>query len=687
MAIIREHPGIVTDGRGGGSPAQVPPGARPGARATGHPSAPDRAPEDISKVRELIKRCEAALRPYEPKIHETLAFFDNEQYAEVFADGKLDFIETREGGTKPRHRPRLTRNRYTPAILKECAGLAGRIPVYEVTAATGDPSQRGSAKLSEKALLAQYEARDVKGLALDTLQYAHITGAGFTWPYWDAGVGGFIEDPQTGKQLRTGEIGAWVLHAGEVMWQPGREFYDSRIHIVRKAQHVDDIMARPDYRGPAQLKPNAMSATFEARRGEEARDLAMVYHVLERPSEQHPQGRWLQVCQNELIAEPRPYPREDDVCALEWIPYIRRRHRQLPIGLGELMLDIQRTYNRTINQIVSYKNLVLVPQVFAPVGSMRKQLDDTPGAIWEYRPIGGQRPEWREMPDLPVGLFRVLDQCIADWQEITGQNSLPAGLESGSGVQAVNERDQERRAVMVSHLARYYSGLGKQFLYLMQKHYTEDRLLSYRGRFGIESIADFRGTKLHLGEVRVAEGSVAPRTRAAQQAIIMNLVDRGLVPHEKAIHALNAGTAEVLIDSYELDEAKQQEEIRQFIAMGTMEAEEMPMVDPMVDEHGVHVEVLRMWMKTPDFRSQPEMVQEAARAHLGWHIQEQQVQAFQAQLASGNAAEQLGRENAARPQGGAQGHPAGGAVAPAGSKPMPSQPSVASSREAAADAA
>jgi hypothetical protein len=334
------------------------------------------------------------------------------------------------------------------------------------------------------------------------------------------------------------------------------------------------------------------------------------------------------------------------------------------------MLDVQRTYNRTISQIVAYKNLVLNPQVFAPVGSLRQQLDDTPGAVWEFRPVGGMEPKWREMPDLPVGLFRTLDQCLADWEEITGQHTIPSTVESGAGVQARNERDETRRAVVVERLADAYSRLFQQMLYLMQKHYTEERLLIVQGRFGTSQVPRFKGAQLSgIAQVRVSPGKIAPRSKEAQQALIMGLIDKGLVDPQKAIMALNAGTADALIDSYELDRDKQMREIEQLVQMGRMEGQGVPMVDPIADDHEVHLDVLTDWMKTVDYELQPEIVKEAAQLHAQWHQQEAQAKQAQQLAMQGAAAEQAGMENAAAPQ--------------APGKPMPSQPSMESSLRAA----
>lgn len=616
-------------------------------------------------------RGRSSITAEEPKWHECLAFLDNDHYVETSAiTGRMERLETREDGNKPRHRVRLTRNRYTPAIINEASAVAARIPVYECDPINADPGPVGACRLGEKALLVAYDKVSLKNVALDMAQYALTVGAGISWTRWNPDVGEVVAMDGT-NVIRQGALHIDVFHQGEVMWEG--EFYDAKYWFVRKAQPAEEVTSMKGYIGPSALQTDAMSAPYERRRGEEMKGLVYVHHYLERPTDKYPSGRWLQFVGDQLIAQPQPYPDPKGEPVLHWIPYLRRRHRNRPMGMGELMLDIQRTYNRTISQITAYKNLVLNPQVFAPVGALRQQLSEEPGAIFQYRPVAGLKPEWRDMPDLPVGLFKVLDQCLTDWEEITGSHQLPMGVDSGSGIQAVNERENNRRAVFLANVSDWYARVGMAMVRLMQQHYTEQQLMLIQGRFGTEMIDGFLGSQLYgIAQVRVSEGSIAPRTKEAQRALIMALVDKGLVDPKKAIQALNAGTSDILIDDYELDVEKQKREVQQLVQMGLMQGQGVPMVDEEADGHQVHLDVLHSWMKTIDFERQPAAVQEAARIHSQWHtqaLQGQQMQQIQLQTA---AAEQLGAQNAAAPQ-------APGAAA----KPMPSTPSMESSAKAA----
>ena len=596
-----------------------------------------------------IERGVRAMRPYEPIWQETLAFYDNDQWVErSAANGSLQRVETRDGGTaKPRWRSRLTRNRYTSAIESEKAASAGRIPAPECTAPSGDRRDAQVANLAEKVCLSLYRTLGMKQKLLDLETYTFNCGGGYLWPFWNADVGEFVEDPETGEVLRTGEIDHWLLGPDEIFWESGVDLEDSRWVCLRKAVPLDELKARDGYLGPADLSADAQYSIRERSRDAASSQLVALYQYLERPSAKYRQGRWLQIAGGHYAFAEGEYPCTVDRMVVLELADMRRRHRDRPMGRGELMLDVQRTYNRTVNQIIAWKNLVLNPQLMAPKGSLRSQNTDEPGAVIEYRPVGGQAPQWREVPPIPEGLFRTLDQCIADWREITGQHEIPPGIESGSGVAAINERDQSRRAVFTENLAVFYSRWFEHLLYLVQRHYTEPRLVEFKSRFGIESIPDFLGSKLMPGiKVHVNPGSIEPRTRAAQEAKIVMYAERGWLPPHQVMAALRSGNADTIIDDFELDVAKANREIQQLIDM-TRGLGPGPVFATPFDNHQLHIDVLGAWMKTEDFERQDDLVKQAALLHLEQHQVELQIQAFNAQMEQVNAAAGNGMAGAA----------------------------------------
>ena len=622
------------------------------------------------EVLRRIHRGALAIAPYIPKWEEALAFYDNEQYAERSAvTGDLQHVETREGDphAKPRWRQRLIRNRYTSAIQTEKAAMTSRTPYPECTAPSGDRRAINAAKLSQKALQSAYSYLGMRRVAADAMVYALNCGGGYVWPFFNPELGEFVldhqpgEDPASAEMMRTGEIDFWVLHPREVLWEPGETLAHSRWVAVRKARPVDVVIAADGYTGPKDLQPDAL-ATSKERLAPDSAELVYVYEYLERPSRKNPAGRWLTIANAKLIADEQIYPCNTDVQVVHAIEDVVRPHRDRPMGRGEMALDIQRTWNRTWNQILQWKNLVLNPQMLAPKGSIRTPRTNEPGLVIEYRPMGGQAPQWIQVQDIPSSLFNVLNQCIEDFREVFGQSELPAGVESGAAVAGINERDATRRADFAANVADFYSTLLYHVLYLMQKHYTEPRMLQFKSRFGIESIPDFMGAQLMKGiTVQVYPASFLPRTRAEQEAKIIMYAERGWLPPYQAMQALDAGTLDAVIDDFELDISKANREINQLEAMGRGEGDGPVFAGP-ADNHEVHKWVVGNWMKTEDFERQDPMVKQATLLHYQQHEAELKWLAM----------EQLQQQELSAAEHGL----AGAAGEKSGTKPPPSLPSM-----------
>lgn len=231
--------------------------------------------------------------------------------------------------------------------------------------------------------------------------------------------------------------------------------------------------------------------------------------------------------------------------------------------------------------------------------------------------------------------------------------------------------------MLLGNLAGFYGDLGQSLLYLVAKHYTEERLLEVKGRFGTDTIPDFVGSVLDdtIASVRVAETSIEPRTRASQEAKIMLFADKQWISPQRAMSALQGGLAEAIIDDFELDIARVHRQIQTLTMLGKDPnlavtpdpGALLPEAKP-YDNHEVFVDVIKGWMKTPDFEREPSVVQEAGLNWLEMHEQAIEMEAQAQAMKVSMMAEAQGQQNAGKDQG--------------GPKPMASRPSMAS--EAAA---
>lgn len=671
-------------GRSGATSHQGGPEVYPGGPLIGDPEAGVSAP---TSVLAKIDKGEQVIKRHESRWRELWAHFDGEQFSYVSArDGQVTSLETREGGTKPSHRSRLTRNRMTKSIVGEVSILTSRFPAYECTPLNTDPEKMNAARTGEKVLLSLHDRLNIRRVTLKVGFNAAVCGDGYCWPYWNSDLGIAVDpaklptptEGEVATALRVGDISLAVLRQEQVGWQPGVEFEDSRYYFVRLTKPISEVTSSDGYIGPKVLKADARADRLgSSDSGGVERDLCFVYHYLERPSPEAPEGRWLEIVQGKLTKAPRKYPCAEDVPVIHRLPWIERGDRRdRSMGVGEMVIDIQRSINRICNQIVTWRNLVLNPQMIAQENTMRQTPSDEPGLVYTYR--GQTAPTWREVPEIPLSLYKDLELAYSDMDFIVGQGAaIPTDIASGSGIQALNEREQSYRSMLLGNLASFYADLGRHLIYLVAEHYTEERLLEVNGRFGVETIPDFLGQALsgQIAGVRVAEASIEPRTRASQEAKIMLFADKQWITPQRAMAALQGGLADAVIDDFELDVARVHRQIQGLVALGK-DPSLQSIPDPAMlvpeakeyDNHEVFVDVITSWMKTVDFENQPDAVVAAATNWLAMHkLAIQQAQMEDAQRVA-MMAESQGQQNAGKDQG-----------AP---KPMASRPSMAS--EAAA---
>jgi hypothetical protein len=334
------------------------------------------------------------------------------------------------------------------------------------------------------------------------------------------------------------------------------------------------------------------------------------------------------------------------------------------LGLVRDLLDPQRTINDCVNKQLEFKNLGLHPQILAPVGAFAPgtKITDEPGAVFEFNPVGAAVPQWRPTPQIPQELFQIQQAAKADIANIAAQNQIPGQVDSGKGIQALIEKDSQRRQRFIANLADFYSRLMRHCLYLVQRHYTEQRLLTIRGDFGPELIQDFMGAQLmNQADVTVFPGSIEPRTRESIEQKVMTFAQLQWISPEQAMAAINDGTAGDLIESYELDQARVDLIIQrvkasaeQMMTSSTMvtgpDGNEIPDWMPREFDN-VEVQKKRMsdWMKTTDYDALDAPQKEVANLFyqglkkLG---AQQQAESAAAQAATAQA---MGNANAARP--------------------------------------
>lgn len=644
-------------------------------------------PVEIPKpVAERMKRGRDRMREGAPKRNECLAFARGDQYRWV--DGKnvlqtQNTTTTVDGRGKPRHRIRQTRNFLFDLVENEVSSVVQKVPGYEVSPSSAEPRRETAAALSRKVALYGYDKWGLRKVTERVVRLAVVADEGFAWPYFDNTVGPYLPPDENGRRVGQGEIKVRTYGPNEVFWEPGIDFEISRWHGLEQAMDIADAMEMEGYVG-GKLTPDAQKAETDRLHPQDK--LVLVSHYLERPSPNNPEGAWVTMANDRVIVQKRPYPCMDgegkilDEPVLHKLTYSMDPENDRDSGLVRHLLDAQRTVNFCNNKITEWAALALNPQLLIVNGFLKQKLTDEGGAV--YNVAGTGEIQWRPVPNTPGELFKQKEEAIADMGRIAGQYDT-SGVESGKGLQAIAEQETARKVNFIENLAQFHSRMMRHCLYLVQSHYTEPRLLKVRGERGIQPIANFYGSEL-LGEmdVRVSPGSLEALTRQAVEAKIMAFAERGWISPHAAMAAINSGTAENLVDSYERDIARANLVIQKIIEgpevlfatsqrrpffgedpgaeevenPQTGEIEQVPrefvpgwMPRPF-DDVKVQKDVFADWMKGTEYDDLSPPQQEAANSYYDALLNLEAKHNAEAAEAQAMTAESLGMSNAAKPQ-------------------------------------
>lgn len=642
-------------------------------------------------VEARLKRGEESMSEGAPKRNECLRFARGRQYTWVDSQNVIREQETtssyeRRSG-KARHRVRSVRNYIFDHVAREVSGAMQRIPGYGIAPTSNAPRRVSAARWARKLLYYGYEAWGIRTARARAIRLAIVAQEGFVWPYFDNTVGPFFETDvldeegqPTGKKrvMGRGEIRCRVYGPNETFWEPGVRFEDSRWHAIKQARDIDEVMAQEGYVG-GKLEPDAQKAETSDLDNAQER-LVLETHYLERPSPRRPKGRWIVMANSKVIVNAQPYPCRDhegkilDEPILHQLYYEEDADSDRNLGLVEQLIPAQRQLNHAVSKIAEWVNLALNPQMLIINGKILSgKLNDVPGA--QVRVAGAGEVKWREIPPIPPELFKQKEEAIVDMARIAAQNDIPNQVESAKGIQFLTEKDAGRRNTFYTNLAAFDERLGRHCLYLAQRHYTEPRLLQLRGEDGsLEPVGDFLGAQI-LGEVdvRVSPESVEPVTREVIEQKILAFADRGWISPHEAMAAINKGTAEGLVQSYERDIARANLIIQKCregpeVLFATPRRRPFFGEDPGFDEEtGEPREYIPGWMPRPfdnvavqkdtvaDFMKGSEYEdldppsQEAMNAVYDSYLQLEAKHQAQEAAAQEMTAESLGMSNAARP--------------------------------------
>lgn len=488
--------------------------------------------------------------------------------------------------TRPRYKVRLVNNLILPNVNQLVAQMTKTRPTIHATPNSGADRDVKAAQMAERLYEWWWEELGLRAKLQSALVHAQIS-QGYWLISWDGLAGKQMKvmlDPQTGspiwddeladiyrEELRSmaeqqgldpmailqefeqvvyvGDLRVQVLDGMQVWLDPvPANFEDCTYAICKYPMTVDEIAAR--YGKTA--SPNATSGDRKPSlmytkksdddRPENVREVFVLYH---KPSPALPAGRvvhWIED-PNEILEQGEwEYPFTN--LPLIKFPGIERPGSVYDEARTTHARSTQKEVNDIISGVAMHRRLTMKPQMLAPVGSLRQRLTDEPGAVFEFNPVAGLAPQWREQPSIPAYVFENLRERMAALDRMynvmpTERSSLPARTDSGHLVDLVQEAVADQISPEIQRMEIALARAGELMVAYAQKFYTEPRLLKIKGPGGSVQVTKFLNADLQGGFSFEAEaGSGLPRTRAGQVQQIREMVEMGVLSPQEAAQYL-----------------------------------------------------------------------------------------------------------------------------------------------------
>lgn len=533
-----------------------------------------------------------------------LEFYRGNQYAfnTKREPNRIQSLPT-EDGDKPRFRIRLVSNQIMPGTAAMVAQMTKTKPTIWATPGTGSTSSIRKAQAADDLFEYWWTQFSLHQKLLEAMTWGAIAGQGFWKISWDKYASTsmkFLLNPQDGqpivqddlqdafrfqleqqgidptqfeKTLYLGDIRVEVMGPDRVYLDPYVSvFEDAQFAICKHGMTPEEIKSRwgvditPDAfpQETSIALPYGMSgSSAQSGQGQSGTNASMrnVFIGYFVPNAANPKGRyvvWTEGPDQILQDTPWPYP-------FRQLPLIKFPGMMNPNSVYDEAIvtqarPLQKELNRTISQIVEYKNLTIKPRVWAPVGSMTQRLTNEPGAVYTYQPVGGQKPEVETLPSMPPYVFTHLTEIQQRMDRLfnlsaIGRGEVPPNVEAGVAIDLLQETAVDMMVPTIDRMNQALCRAGKLMLHFGKEGYIEPRLARIMGPGGAVRVREFKNSDIDPGvEFRSEVGSGIPRTRAGREARIKNLMDMQVLDPRQAVKHLDIADMKGLAAMYQSDE-------------------------------------------------------------------------------------------------------------------------------------
>lgn len=506
-----------------------------------------------------------------------LAFYFGQQNV-VFRDANQGRSYQLVVPPAPYYRARPVINRIRPIIRKEMSKLTSNKPSASIVPSSSEDKDIYAAKAGEQIWQSLYQDKKLASIIRRAVFWTSTTGNGFTKCYWDpTAVDPNVEpqiDPTTGQpsMAPAGDI-TFCAETPFHIFVPDlkqEEIEDQPFVIHAQMKSVEFLEQAFQQRFTTGGAVDIIEDSFLNVLGITDRDHLKDVQVLEcwvKPGhlKMFPDGAMFTVANGRVIAGQEYWPYSHKKYPLAKISNVPTGKFYTESTITDL-IPLQKEYNRVRGQILEAKNRMAKPQLAAELGSVDPtKITAEPGQIIFYRP-GFQAPQPIPLIPLPQYVLDEQDRILADMDEISGQHEVsrgqaPPGVTAATAISYLQEMDESNLSHTFDSLEESIEKLAFMSLNYVHQYWDVPRIIKVVGIDGSFNAMTFKGSDLHDNtDIRIEAGSALPVSKAAKQALIMDLMAQGFVHPDDGLEVMEIGGINKIYEKVQVDVTQAQRE-------------------------------------------------------------------------------------------------------------------------------
>src|SRR6266498_294259 len=590
-----------------------------------------------------------------------LSFYFGKQHVAFIRPGQRGFAA---GSTKlwippaPYWRARPVINRIRPTIRTEIAQLTNNKPNATVVPASAEERDMYAAMAAEQIWESIYTDKKLKAIFRRAVWWNQVCGNSYIKTWWDFTKGEI--DPETETPVGDicfAHVTPFHVFVPDLLEE---EIEDQPYIIHAQAKSPEYIKMRyktgvdgeqiktVETTGREILEESFLNLIGNSSVTDKQRSV-LEFEVWVKPGmhPNFPDGAMFTVVGNKIVQDFAGLPYSHGKYPFAKLDHIPSGKYYTTSSVEDL-ISLQKEYNRTHGQIMENKNRMAKLQLMAERGAVdASKMTSEPGQLIEYTP-GFNPPQPAPAPPLPSYVMETLDRILQDWNDISGQHEVthgqvPPGVTAATAISFLQERDETKHSPTFDSLEEGIEKTAQMALSYVNQFWSTERMIRVTGPEGSFDTLAMKGSDLDNAlDIRVEAGSALPVSKAAKQALIMDLMKMGFIDPQQGLEVMDMGGINKLYEQIQVDQRQiQRENLRMSkvdvamlqqqnqLNMQMMQANPNafdgampPLIIPVNtwDNHKLHVMHHNNYRKSQAFEVLPKEVKALFEAHVQQHV-------------------------------------------------------------------